>query len=358
MNGNGSRKSTDSAIRRARSEHDLVTINGLQGLFETAGEFGCDLANELAAFGITKELIDESFAYVRLRDVGKILELTSHKTGRSDFALVLGTRQNLSDANEVVLLARTATTLRQAFLKMSKFKHTYAPPVHWRIESNPHADSMLCSIEGYGLTPEQHRLCAELILTQTYKFVSDILGAPPKLERVYFAYSRGHKTIPYSRFFRSPIEFDAEYFGLEFEQGTFDKKLVYANKDLHTRVEQNLTAPERLKGVHLDQKVGAVIRSLMPTNTLSADRVARAFGCSARTLQRRLKSECGVTYSAILADVRIDVSQQLLAQTNVSVTELSLIMGFTDPSNFSHDFKRRLGCSPREWRKKYRSGLN
>jgi AraC-like DNA-binding protein len=98
--------------------------------------------------------------------------------------------------------------------------------------------------------------------------------------------------------------------------------------------------------------VRAVIRSLLPTQALSIERVARLFGCSGRTLQRWLERECGVTYNALVEDVRFDLAQQFLAQSNRSVTDISLAVGYSNPTNFTRSFKKVIGCSPREWRKR------
>lgn len=71
---------------------------------------------------------------------------------------------------------------------------------------------------------------------------------------------------------------------------------------------------------------------------------------SIRSLQRHLK-ESGLTYSELLAEIRFDSARQLLAETDLSVLDVSLELGYKDPSNFARAFRRLAGVSPREYRK-------
>lgn len=49
---------------------------------------------------------------------------------------------------------------------------------------------------------------------------------------------------------------------------------------------------------------------------------------------------------------RISVARELLASTDMSVTQIALQSGFQDMSNFSRYFRRVMECSPSEYRKK------
>ncbi|WP_340026370.1 AraC family transcriptional regulator [Paenibacillus sp. FSL K6-1096] len=53
-----------------------------------------------------------------------------------------------------------------------------------------------------------------------------------------------------------------------------------------------------------------------------------------------------------IIEKRMLEAQRLLAQTEISVTEISLRLGFENVSSFSKIFKQRTGCSPQMFRKK------
>ncbi|WP_354119605.1 AraC family transcriptional regulator [Bradyrhizobium sp. LA6.12] len=65
---------------------------------------------------------------------------------------------------------------------------------------------------------------------------------------------------------------------------------------------------------------------------------------------RRLKAE-GTNFRDLLNEARFSVSRQLLAGTKMDVIGISLALGYSEPSSFTHAFQRWSGMTPSEWRK-------
>lgn len=328
----------------------LWRVGALQNIFETANLFGCDLVKEYAAFGLTPNLVDQGEALFKLKDIAEILSIAAQKTGRADFALKLAENQDLSNASSLVILLKTAPNLRDSFKSALEYNHIYIQGLSWMLDESQDSERLSFSANFHGLTPTQHNICAEFILAQTYQFIFEITGDRPPLERVHFAGAAQGDSKILSQYFRAPVDFDAEVFGLEFARGTLDKSLVYANRDLHDNIRGFLCGSGEKAEASLEQSVRAVIRSLLPTQDLNIDRVAQSFGCCERTLQRRLKKECGVTYHDLVSEVRFTLARQFLSQSNMTVTNLSLAVGYSSPTNFTRAFKQAMGCSPRDWR--------
>ena len=70
-----------------------------------------------------------------------------------------------------------------------------------------------------------------------------------------------------------------------------------------------------------------------------------------KALQRTLHSQ-GVTFRELRAEVRLDMAERYLADSEISLTAITEILGFSDLSNFSHAFKSRHGIAPTAWRRK------
>ena len=341
--------------KRDKNSSGLVRINFLQNIFETGLEFGYDFGEDLAALGITRWLIEEGDAYISMKNVAECLSIAAEKTQRNDFPLLLASRQDLTSAALATLALRTAPTLGDSFRDVVRFGQTYAQSVNWILDTSENREKLLISIDPGGLTPEQHRICSVFVLATTHKFVGAIVGAPPNVERVYFAFAKLDSAVPLSRHFRAPVEFESEILGFEFVKGTLDKPLAMANPDLHTLVLNQLSEPGYQVNAPLDKRVRTVIRSLLPTQKLNIEHVARSFGCSTRTLQRWLNDEVGVTYKVLVEEVRFELAQQFLGESNMSIVDISLAVGYSNPTNFTRGFKRVFGCSPREWRKRQKA---
>lgn len=76
---------------------------------------------------------------------------------------------------------------------------------------------------------------------------------------------------------------------------------------------------------------------------------ARQLGMSGRTLQRRL-SEQGYSFQSLVNELRRQLSERLLADTNHSLAEIAFMTGYSEQSAFTRAFKRWTGQTPRSYR--------
>lgn len=83
------------------------------------------------------------------------------------------------------------------------------------------------------------------------------------------------------------------------------------------------------------------------------DFVAEKLGMTSRTLRRKLTDE-GSSYQQILNEVRYQLAREYLATSNLPLEEISVLLGYSTPGNFSHAFKRWHGSSPRGYRQERR----
>ncbi|WP_081883366.1 AraC family transcriptional regulator [Pseudomonas sp. BRG-100] len=76
----------------------------------------------------------------------------------------------------------------------------------------------------------------------------------------------------------------------------------------------------------------------------SMEQVAELLNLSSRTLRRNLEKE-GATYRTLLDSYRKNQALALLEIGGISIQEISYLLGYSDPSNFAHSFKRWHGVS-------------
>jgi len=63
------------------------------------------------------------------------------------------------------------------------------------------------------------------------------------------------------------------------------------------------------------------------------------------------RNELGVTPIAYLNRYRVSQAKRLLTETNKSVTEIAMEVGFSDSGYFSRVFRRETGRSPEAFRR-------
>ena len=79
--------------------------------------------------------------------------------------------------------------------------------------------------------------------------------------------------------------------------------------------------------------------------------MAEKMDMSVRTLRRRLSSE-GSSYRELLDEIRYGLAREYLAETLLPMEEIAELLGYTEPGNFSHAFRRWSGQPPRTWRQR------
>jgi AraC family transcriptional regulator len=81
------------------------------------------------------------------------------------------------------------------------------------------------------------------------------------------------------------------------------------------------------------------------------ERLAAQAGLSRFHFQRLFKAATGVTPSRYHIDLRLNEARRLLRETKMSVIDVALEVGYTDPSHFARLFRRETGLSPSEYRR-------
>jgi YesN/AraC family two-component response regulator len=79
--------------------------------------------------------------------------------------------------------------------------------------------------------------------------------------------------------------------------------------------------------------------------------LSRASGLSTQHFVYLFKRDVGETFKPYLKRLRIRKSQELMQDPYVSITEISLGVGYQDLTTFERDFKRLTGMTPRDYRK-------
>jgi AraC family transcriptional regulator len=96
------------------------------------------------------------------------------------------------------------------------------------------------------------------------------------------------------------------------------------------------------------------VRDLMVTHLedeFSLIRLAREADMSEFHFSRAFKRTTGLTPSQYFIHLRLEKARRLLRETNRSIIEIGLDVGYSSPSHFAQIFRREVGISPNEYRR-------
>ncbi len=83
---------------------------------------------------------------------------------------------------------------------------------------------------------------------------------------------------------------------------------------------------------------------------ISLDDVSRVVNISPYYFSKVFKEESGLNFIEYLTNIRIDKAKELLENSNLSIKEICVSCGYTDPNYFSRSFKKNVGVTPTEYK--------
>jgi len=117
-------------------------------------------------------------------------------------------------------------------------------------------------------------------------------------------------------------------------------------------IERESTAPVAA-GAHLVQKALAYI-SEHAVDGIDVTDVVKFLGVSRRLIDRRFGAVTGTSIRRAIEDRRLDLVRKRLQSTKLSIKKISRLCGYANEQRLKYVFKKRFGCSMRDWRKRCR----
>lgn len=81
--------------------------------------------------------------------------------------------------------------------------------------------------------------------------------------------------------------------------------------------------------------------------------VAKIANMPCSSFSRFIRKRTGVTFMDCLNEIRLGHISRMLIDTTQSISEIAYTCGFNNMANFNRTFKRKKGCTPKEFRENY-----
>jgi len=155
---------------------------------------------------------------------------------------------------------------------------------------------------------------------------------------------------PFRKLFRAPVTFGNSRTTIVFDRADIDVPLNGACPEL-AQVNDNIAASYlgRLAREDIVATTRAKIIDLLPSGRCCQSEIASSLGFASATLKHKL-GQRGTSFLALVDEIRVELGMNYLRQHNLSITEITFRLGFTDTSNFNRAFKRWTGLSPTTYR--------
>lgn len=154
-------------------------------------------------------------------------------------------------------------------------------------------------------------------------------------------------SLEYERIFKRMIS------ELQRCQEDYEEILTLLMRHLLISIHRDLLKERKLSDVYLDNEMDIATQYFNDNyNTdINIEEYAQSRGMSTCWFIRNFKKFTGTTPMQYIMSIRISNAQSLLETTQYSISEISRIVGYTNPLYFSRLFHKQKGFAPSKYRK-------
>ena len=146
----------------------------------------------------------------------------------------------------------------------------------------------------------------------------------------------------YRRLFGPVMEFGCEFDGIVCKSSDLDTPIASSDPVMAAYARRQLEHSVGLDPKSIDKEVRQLVLILLPTGRCSVENVARHLGVDRRTVHRHLERE-GLTFSALVNQARLDLSERYLAHPTRTMAEIADLLGFLGPSALARWHQAQFG---------------
>lgn len=165
--------------------------------------------------------------------------------------------------------------------------------------------------------------------------------------KVGFMHPPPHYATKYQASLGSNIEYDQPQVYVEFTVDLLSNPISDRNPTLVTLLDQQAEAMLRAlpNKSEFDIALRKSIIKCLQNGTPSLGVISKSLNISSRTLHRRLEERC-LNFGTLLQKIRHELAIQYLHEKQLSIIEISFLLGYSEQSAFSRAFKQWTGKTP------------
>ncbi len=331
------------------SNHQIQhSISSLSTPLRYIKNHSIDLDRCLIGTGINKQDIQGSKSKIHLAQLLRFCQNIRELSGDRYLGLALGSEIHIADYGMFGFAMMSARTLRQAIelgmrlvaLSFTGFKHELI------VESSTTIHRMSPLID-YG---DLLNIMSDREIAAVYLIHQELVRDIPPIIEINFVHNGGDTPSRY-----------VQHFGCTVNFGRPLNEIVIPTEYLNTSISDTSKESAEL----CIQQCELLISQLSKKSSLVDDvrhtilsrpgyfpdiaTVAEKMHLSSRTLRRHL-SEQDTNYQDLLNEIRFGLAKDYLLTTNFRLDQIAELLGYSEPGNFTHAFKRWSGVPPRTYR--------
>ena len=320
----------------------MIRGTSLTGYPALVSQLGADPETLLSRAGISRSDVgrfDAFFTYLAFIDA---VESAAAATGTPSFGRRLGERQGIEILGPVGVAARTSATVADALAIFEQYLGAYSPAISVAL----HNETDMAFLEFKILIPHPpaRSQAVELSLGVMLRVLRFLFGAGYAPTVVHLPHAPLSPRAEYLQYFSCTPRFESRRAGMAFPIEDLDRPLARDEIAHRVMLEYLDTVVDRHRPA-MASSIRELIRQLLPAGAATVPVIADQCRLHPKTLRRRLVAE-GTNFNAVVDDVRRELAQQYLRDTDMTLAHLARELGYAEQSVLSRSCQRWFGASP------------
>jgi len=314
---------------------------------------GLGVMSENLFMGTTldKRWLDED-AMISIGDYTRMIINALDITGDPALGLKIGSQINLLEYGIWGYAIISCATVRETMEVWLKYWDLCGELVD--VSANIDKDDLIWDITPifHSDDPRVTVFAMEEWLSGTNRSHQSIHGRILAIKEMHLSYPKPDHVALYKKITSKPIVFGAERNRIILSTQFLNDPVPSTNPIIREMSEKQCRVLlEKFK--HKDEFIEEIQKIILTSmgNFPKAEEVSKKMNLSLRSLYRNLK-ERNKTYMDILDEVRTRISMEYLKNTNLTIDQISDLIGFSETTTFRQAFKKWTGVSPTQFRHK------
>lgn len=322
--------------------HKLLSVVQKQGI--AVDEF-------YRSIGLTTARISDRMETSR-QDYEKIHFSVIDEVDLPGLGLILGAGVNLSDLSLAGLAFMFSSDLERGIKRWTQFQELTDPPHRYQFYRGAETSTLRATInlEPFQANLRRTRFAIEESLSEW--FVAGELFDRPEgwFSEIHLAYPKPDYSDLYQEQFHCPVKFDQPHTQFLFPSQYLQRPMSHGDEDIAQILEFKCAA--LIKASRGQDELVYTIRTILmrdPEKYKHIGEVAGVLNVSERTLRRRL-TELGTTFKEIAFNYRMTLACEYLVATDLPISAVSIMVGYSDTANFFRAFRQHIDMTPDQYR--------
>lgn len=310
--------------------------------------FDVDADSLIERAGLSVEALSSADNIVPFGALGRLLNLCAEECDCPHFGLLLGARHDHMALGPVGALMATAPTLGDALLDFVSNQHR---------NSRGGAAYLLKSLGvyffGFGIYDRRavgNRHVYDLSMAVGVNMLRNLAGPGAAPIEILLSRLPPQDARPYFRILGSEVRFNQPQSALVLSEEQMALPVTNSNPADRLRMAKKVAELLDIGPLDFSARVRHLLKPKLLVRRASRANIADSLGITVRTLNRRLRME-GMTYRALEQEVRLAAACELLAMTDLQISEIASVLDYGSLSSFDRAFVRWTQMAPGDWRR-------